>query len=1541
MHHPSPLDRAPRPETFPTQRPPGRRTQVEALFDAAVDLDPTARRALLDARCAGQPSLRREVSRLLAYAQPTTVDPGQTRDSRRGWSPSQVVRAVEASRFEPPDWMRPGTSIGHYELIRQLGVGGMSTVFLARDTQLGRRVAMKFLHRADHGFENEARVTARCEHPHIVRIYGLGAWRGCPFMVLEYMPGRTLRRVLAEHAERAGVDGDGGLPLRQVCEIMLPVARALEAAHSQGVVHCDLKPENIMLGDDGTAKVLDFGIARLVESAPRPGAVVGTPAYMSPEQLRGEALDHRTDLWSMGVMLFEMLTGRQPFGDLEAQLDALLEPGGARPIETADVAQLDRLEPLVRACLEPGQDDRPDSASVLVEGLSDPRQRRLTPLDEAHVFAGLAPFQADDAACFFGRDAEVEAVVGRLRREPRLVIIGPSGVGKSSLVRAGVGPALAAEGWQILVVRPGTRPLVALSRLLAEVDPPPARVPAASTLAAQRGRFGHVLRQAARTRRARILVVIDQLEEVFADAVDPAARRAFFGCLDGAADEPSTPLRVVATLRDDFLHRLLAETHAPGIARQVFALAPPTRDGLRAALVAPVEAAGYRFEAPALVDEIIDGLRDSGTPLPLLQFVAERMWASRDRQRRLVTRTGYAALGGLDGALAEHADRVVDGLPRRDHALVRRLFGFLVTPGRTRHRLRLDDPSALGGDQRRLDRVVAVLVEGRLLDVHVDADGGRWVELVHESLITRWPRLQAWLNEADGDAVFEARVRAAAAQWRRAERSSGLVWRDRDARAAMRWSRRHAGTGIRARLGEDGAAYLEAVVRGARARRRRAQLAVGLALVGLLGATFTLARLRADADSAARQAANWARLSVARNLENDPTTMLAVLREVEGDPPPTWSRLVRRALEQNPARAVLQHPEVVTSAIWAPGGAHIATACGDESIRLWRPDGLEPERTLPAHMVARLRFDRTGRRLVSAGKDGTARIWRLDDDAPPTVLTHPAMVYQAVFDADGGRLATAAFDGKARVWGPDGVESAALDHGVMPDGGPTRVYGVGFAENGRRLVTVAWDGRLRFWSLESGELSTTVDAHDGKPAVSLDLAPDGRIVTGGYDEHVRVWAPDGAPVLGVALDAPVNAVRFDSERDRVIAGCTDGSVWAVGARSGARTRVGQHVGQVHDVDVAADGRVLSASFDGSARLWSSDAPRQRRLTRHTDAIVAVAVSADGQTLVTIGDDKALRVGPLDGSSPARTLYTGKGRLSALALHPGGDVVAVADAERGIVRARSDGAGPATVIPMPETWLSGLAFSVDGELMATDMAGRVWRWPSAGAAAPRLVGRHPDRALAIAADPHGRFVATGGADESVRLWPVAPGLGPLRLGGHPSKVTAVAVDRSGRLVAAGTLRGTWIWSVDARPPTRRVLAQESEVAAIAFGPRGDSVATVAADGTLRIWPVGGGEPVVLYQDSRLTAVAFTPDGRSIVVGAEDGDVRVLRDLAVLEPRDLWRMTYCLTPAKRREILGVSAAEAIADHALCRQKAAAARAAGDHRSRAARPGAGRTR
>jgi len=246
-----------------------------------------------------------------------------------------------------PVELAAGTKISQYELIRELGSGGMGTVFLARDLRLGRRVAIKFLQSKDDDttqrFILEARATASCQHENIVIIYEVGEHAGMPFMVLEYLQGQPLSKIVKD---------DVKLPPARAVELIMPVVRALVVAHEQGIVHRDLKPDNVFVTESGTIKVLDFGIAKVLQGGtPDPnevkrgagatlnlrqvasnvtqkGAVIGTLKYMSPEQWGiGIPIDARTDIWAVGVMLFQMLTGKHP---LHADLPPVMTAAGAR-----------------------------------------------------------------------------------------------------------------------------------------------------------------------------------------------------------------------------------------------------------------------------------------------------------------------------------------------------------------------------------------------------------------------------------------------------------------------------------------------------------------------------------------------------------------------------------------------------------------------------------------------------------------------------------------------------------------------------------------------------------------------------------------------------------------------------------------------------------------------------------------------------------------------------------------------------------------------------------------------------------------------------------------------------------------------------------------------------------------------------------------------------------------------------------------------------------------------------------------------------------
>jgi serine/threonine protein kinase len=826
-----------------------------------------------------------------AFARTGFVSSGDLSSDAAAGGPAQISLAATMASEPAGTDEGPalGTHIAHYELIRPIGEGGMGTVHLARDTKLGRRVAIKTMRAVRTGsherFLQEARATARLQHEHIVVIHEVGEHDGMPYLVLEFLEGQPLRAVL----------GDRPLPPARALELVMPIVRALVHAHKHGLVHRDLKPENVFLTEGGAIKVLDFGIAKLsgAEEAavhidgPAPthggltaaGAVVGTLLYMAPEQWRGSAVDHRADQYALGMMLYEMLAGRHPFDSVDRS-EVLMISRGERPIaplaNAAPQVPSD-LESVVNRCLAVNPAARFETTADLLDALQAAApSRHGTHLKAGESpYPGLSAFGEHDAGRFFGRERDINRVVKLLDEQPLVAIVGPSGVGKSSLVRAGVIPAMRATSpVERFTVRPGRRPLDALASLLfstttdmRSADSRMARVASLTDeLAESPGHFGAMLRERCEKKGARGLVFVDQFEELWTLTEDPAVRAAFLSCLLGAADDPSSPLRVVVSMRSDFLDRVSSSSRLmESVTRGLVLLQPPDGGQLRAALVGPAEAVGYTFEDDALVREMLAGLENTPAALPLLQFAAGKLWDTRDTRRRLLTRAAYESMGGLTGLLATHADAVLAELPPEAQARLRALFLRLVTPERTRAVVEREELLGLAEQPEQVQALIDRLVDARLLVVQTrGTDGGATCEIAHEALIENWPTLRRWLDEGREHAGFVALIANAARQWDQKGRRAGLVWRGEAAEDAFRFSRQYKG-----RLAPHEQDYLATVLR-LRERRRRmrvwsiASTIAVLLLVVAVGAT-ALVRISA-AEEDAREQADRAKES-ARALE--------------------------------------------------------------------------------------------------------------------------------------------------------------------------------------------------------------------------------------------------------------------------------------------------------------------------------------------------------------------------------------------------------------------------------------------------------------------------------------------------------------------------------------------------------------------------------------------------------------------------------------------------------------------------------------------------
>ncbi|HEX5751989.1 MAG TPA: SUMF1/EgtB/PvdO family nonheme iron enzyme [Archangium sp.] len=920
----------------------------------------------------------------------------------------------------PAQW-EPPASFEEYHLLRALGQGAMGQVYLARDTLLDRLVAVKFLsglapdESQRERFRIEARAVAQLQHPNIVAIYRIGEVLRRPYLVSELIRGTSLDKL-----ERP-------VPWERTLDIGIGLARALAAAHRHGVLHRDIKPANAMLTEEGEVKLLDFGLAKLLDAGERggararpeapsreplplgmepagadslatlpaagalaatpavgdrkerptsaltaTGAWVGTPRYMAPELWRGEPASFRSDVYALGVLLHELCAGQAPHHGLGLQeLREAVQLGRAPPLASVVRGVEPRLAALIDQCLEPEPARRPASGEALREALESLREgEQEAGGATARPYPGLHAFSAEERGNFFGRGAEVRALLERLRAEPFVLVAGDSGVGKSSLCRAGLLPRIA-EGalggqWAVVAVVPGRHLLSALAAALAPLlTLSEARL--AEELRADSLALARLLRTHAGGRST--LLFVDQLEELLTLAVPEEAARVAEAL--GRLAEGVPGVRLVATVRGDFLTRLAT---LPGLGERLsgalYVLRPLSETGLREAITRPARANGVSFESEALVEALVAAGRAEGG-LPLLQFALAELWEARDVGRHLIPAATLEKPGGVAGALAHHADGVLARLLPAQQKVARELLLRLVTPEGTRARRPASELLGEGARAEDARAVLETLVRGRLL-VAREAEGEAAYEVAHEALLTRWEQLRGWLAGDAGRRAAHQRLERASAEWQRLGQPREALW---GARLLAE---------VRAlepdELAPREAAFLVSsrrAVRRGRLVRLGAALALPLAAALLHGGNLLLLRLETDREvgrhlETARHHLQWARQqnAVIEALRERAFTAFDGRRKKESEE--DWARANELTARMNERGHDLARQELEKAMLRDPGRAgtrHLLAGALYERLVLAERDHQD---ALRGHLLRQLElYDETGeyrRRFHAPGR---------------------------------------------------------------------------------------------------------------------------------------------------------------------------------------------------------------------------------------------------------------------------------------------------------------------------------------------------------------------------------------------------------------------------------------------------------------------------------------------------------------------------------------------------------------------------------------------
>ncbi|WP_307805820.1 WD40 repeat domain-containing protein [Streptomyces chrestomyceticus] len=1068
-------------------------------------------------------------------------------------------------------------------------------------------------------------------------------------------------------------------------------------------------------------------------------------------------------------------------------------------------------------------------------------------------YRGLARFEPGDHARFFGRTRLTDDLAGLTRDHRCVLVVGPSGSGKSSLLRAGLIPHLqqteapARRPAAIRVLTPGPRPVREHRERFAPADGP-----------------------------GDTWLVVDQFEEVFTLCQDPAERREFIGLLLSARD-PGSRLRVVAGVRADFYAHCLQHEGLAAVVREASLPVGPMRpEELRAVIVKPAAAAGLIVER-TLTDRLIEEAGEEPGGLPLLSHTLLETW--RRRRGRTLTLDGYEASGGIHGAIAQTAEAVYAAEPPARQALMHAIFLRLTALGDgfedTRRpvprtelvgltgRGRGDAPPA-DTDDDAVNTLLHRLAAARLL---VLTDGT--VEVAHEAVIRAWPRLRHWLDD-DRDALrTHHRLTAAARTWQELHRDRAALYRGSQLDAARTWAEEHGHT-----LNSVEREFLHQADLAGRRRARRARsvtTALAFLLVLTLVAAVTAYRQRDEAETA-RQQAQSRQLAIQSDTLLDSHPDLASLLAVQAyrtHPTAEATNSLYKAADLplrhrlTTTRGEPGDDDTGVAVALRPDGHALATGSEDGTVRVWDPATGHLLATLTGHRgkVASLAFRPDGRTLLIATDEGT--VW-LGDTRTGRVRATPVRHQDQgapVLSPDGRTVASADAQDTVRLYDiATGRVRATL---------PGSHAAKAFSPDGKTLVTSALDNSVRLWDTATARAGTTLANH-GEEMASLAFSRDGRaLATGGADGGVRLWDRATGRLRGTATG------RFDTGAVLALAFSPDGRAVAAGgwgavrvwdtATGGVRATLTGHEGSVGSVAFSPDGRTLVTGGDGTARLW--DTGTGATLTGHRDLVNAVVFSPDGRTLATGSADGTVRLWDVP-ARRLRTVLTGRTSQDLLVFGRDGRTLTTVDDDL-TVRVWDTGSGHVrSTRTAPEHASSdALALSPDTHTLVArrGLSVRLWNHRTGHTRVTRT--SLEDRVGSAVFGPDGRTLATtAGNSGSLRLWDTVTGrLRALVLGEHSS---LLAFGPDGRTLVTSDESGTVRLRDPATGRARATLAgHKGQVYAAAFGPGGRTLATGSHDGTVRLWDIATGRTRAVLTGfegmyGQSAALAFGPDGHTL-------------------------------------------------------------------------------
>ncbi|WP_062295201.1 WD40 repeat domain-containing protein [Nostoc piscinale] len=1045
---------------------------------------------------------------------------------------------------------------------------------------------------------------------------------------------------------------------------------------------------------------------------------------------------------------------------------------------------------------------------------------------------------------FFGRDQFLTGIVNKLEQTNLILLLGASGSGKSSVVRAGLIPWLS-QKW-------GTK-LVNLT-FTPDIDPFEAFY--ASLLSKYKQSVAQIAREAQTDTLTEVVnrlkqpddywfILIDQFEELFT-TTQPEKRNKFISSLLQLSKINVSNVKIMATMRADFLDRFspypalvkATDNHRPIIAEM-------QQDELRLAIEQPAAHHGVVLET-GLVEEIIKDVQGQAGYLPLLQYTLNLLWETEVKTGSINDRTlnlnTYRMLGGVRGALQEHIDKIYGAFSQPEQLATQKIFLKLVDIGgdsesssdwkpvrRRANRFEFSEELEQSVLRKLIDENLLVsnapqeTLHDRLPPAPVST-----VEIAHEILLTSWTTLNTWIEENRQAIALFNRLNDDVARWQTLKNDDEL-WSGSKLAKVVELRQNPALNPALGKFSKKTAEFIDASVKRRDRQRRRSMIALSAfsTVVSLFAIFAGIQYYRAETGqisainqtAEARLTANKAKFdALLSGLDAAKRYQSLILSNTNPQLQTEIKAQLGEAIYWTRERNRLQgHQSNVQSVSYSPDGQIIATASYDNTIKLWQADG-KLIKTLEGHTqpVRSVSFSPKGDMLASAKRDGTVELWDRNGNLLNTINAHKSLVLSVNFSPDGKTIATGSKDKTAKLWRIDGTEINTFK------GHRSWVMQVIFNPKTYQIVTTSGDKTIKLWQ-QDGKPPQTLTKHTDT-VMSAAFSPDGKMLaTASLDKTVKLWSSDGKLL-----------------------------------------KTFPHPEQLYSVSFSKDGQIASGSVDGNVRLWTQDGKLLDTWAAHDGRIHSLTFSPDGQTLATTGSDNITKLWQvhrqwltvLNGHQNAATIVNfrpdGKQVVSAGI----GDLLYFWSPKGNLLFTRKTN----------QRSVYGVSFSPDGQTIASagdDNTIRIW---DAKGKELRILRGHKDSVNNVSFSPDGQKIASASYDKTAKLWS-REGQQLKTFTGHKGRVLGVSFSPDGQKIATSSDDQTVkLWGIDGKE-LRTLKGHTDRVWNVKFSPDGKTIASASADGTIKLWSLEGELIKTLHgHTAAVLDVSFSPDGKAMIASA---------------------------------------------------------------------------